>query len=66
MSRVREPHFSGNFVRYYGGPLFDTPSFVFGPVRGLLHCTDKSVGLNFVLQTLKVLTGILVDGCEVE
>jgi hypothetical protein len=65
MSRVRKPHFSGNFVRYYGGPLFDTPSFVFGPVGGPLHCTDKRVELDFVLQTLKVLTSIIVAWCGV-
>jgi len=48
------------------GPFFDTPSFVFGPVGGLLHCSNEYVELDSVIKTIKVLAAFIVDWCGVE
>jgi acetylornithine deacetylase len=48
------------------GPFFDTPSFVFGPVGGLLHCSNEYVELDSVIKTVKVLSAFIVDWCHVE
>ena len=48
------------------GPFFDTPSFVFGPVGGLLHCSNEYVELDSVIQTIKVLAAFVIRWCAVE
>ncbi|HSB04571.1 MAG TPA: ArgE/DapE family deacylase [Thermodesulfobacteriota bacterium] len=48
------------------GPFFNTPSFVFGPVGGLLHCSNEYVELDSVIKTIKVLSAFIVDWCGVE
>jgi len=48
------------------GPFFDTPSFVFGPVGGLLHCSNEYVELDSVIKTVKVLACFIVDWCGVD
>jgi len=47
------------------GPFFDTPSFVFGPVGGLLHCSNEYVELDSVIQTIKVLAAFVIRWCAV-
>jgi len=48
------------------GPFFDTPSFVFGPIGGLLHSSNEYVELDSVIKTIKVLASFIVDWCGVE
>jgi acetylornithine deacetylase len=48
------------------GSFFDTPSFVFGPVGGLLHCSNEYVELDSVIKTIKVLAAFIVDWCDIE
>jgi acetylornithine deacetylase len=48
------------------GHFFDVPSFVFGPVGGLLHCSNEYVELDSVTKTIKVLAAFIVDWCRVE
>jgi acetylornithine deacetylase len=48
------------------GPFFDTPSFVFGPVGGLLHCSNEYVELDSVIKTVKVLAAFIADWCGIE
>lgn len=59
---VRSP--AGLDTRF--GPFFDTPSFVFGPVGGLLHCSNEYVELDLVVKTIKVLAAFIVDWCDTE
>ncbi len=47
-------------------PFFGFPSFVFGPVGGLLHSSNEYVELDSVIQTIKVLATFIVDWCDVE
>lgn len=47
------------------GPYFGVPSFVFGPVGGLLHCTNEYVEIDSVIKTIKVLASFIVDWCGV-
>lgn len=48
------------------GPFFNTPSFVFGPVGGLLHSSNEYVELDSVIKTSKVLAAFIVDWCGIE
>jgi len=48
------------------GPFFGVPSFVFGPVGGLLHSSNEYVELDSVIKTIKVLTTFIVDWCHVK
>lgn len=48
------------------GPFFEIPSFVFGPVGGLLHCSNEYVELDSVIKTVKVLACFVVDWCGVD
>jgi acetylornithine deacetylase len=48
------------------GPFFGVPSFVFGPVGGLLHSSNEYVELDSVIKTIKVLATFIVDWCNVE
>jgi len=47
------------------GPFFGVPSFVFGPIGGLLHCSNEYVELDSVIKTIKVLATFIVDWCGV-
>jgi len=47
------------------GPFFNTPSFVFGPTGGLLHCSNEYVEIDSVMKTIKVLAAFIVDWCGV-
>jgi acetylornithine deacetylase len=47
------------------GPFFGTPSFVFGPVGGLLHCSNEYVELDSVIKTVKILAAFIVDWCGI-
>ncbi|MGZ3513219.1 MAG: ArgE/DapE family deacylase [Thermodesulfobacteriota bacterium] len=48
------------------GPFFDVPSFVFGPVGGLLHSSNEYVELDSVIKTIQVLATFIIDWCGVE
>lgn len=48
------------------GPFFGVPSFVFGPVGGLLHSSNEYVELDSMIKTTKVLANFIVDWCDVE
>jgi acetylornithine deacetylase len=48
------------------GSFFGVPSFVFGPVGGLLHSSNEYVELDSVIKTIKVLATFIVDWCDVE
>jgi acetylornithine deacetylase len=48
------------------GPFFDVPSFVFGPVGGLLHCSNEYVELDSVIQTTKILAAFIIDWCGID
>ena len=45
--------------------FFYIPSFVFGPVGGLLHCSNEYVELDSVIKTTKVLAAFVVDWCSI-
>lgn len=47
-------------------PFFGFPSFVFGPMGGLLHSSNEYVELDSVIQTIKVLATFIVDWCGVQ
>ena len=47
-------------------PFFGVPSFVFGPIGGLLHSSNEYVELDSVIKTIKVLAAFIVDWCDVE
>jgi acetylornithine deacetylase/succinyl-diaminopimelate desuccinylase-like protein len=55
---------TGSDTRF--GLFFDTPSFVFGPVGRLLHCSNEYVELDLVVKTIKVLAAYIVDWCDIE
>jgi len=48
------------------GPFFGVPSFVFGPVGGLLHSSNEYVELDSVIKTIKVLATFIIDWCDIE
>jgi acetylornithine deacetylase len=48
------------------GPFFNTPSFVFDPVGGLLHSSNEYVELDSVIKTIKVLAAFIVEWSGVE
>ncbi len=48
------------------GPFFDIPSFVFGPIGGLLHSSNEYVELDSVIKTIKILAAFIVDWCGVD
>jgi acetylornithine deacetylase len=48
------------------GPFFGVPSFVFGPIGGLLHSSNEYVELDSVIKTIKVLATFIVDWCDIE